>query len=137
MAWVLQLAQRRASSRLVLLGPMLLGLGALAGFLLGMPETTWSFADVREGLLRQSALGDHRWPGQEPDPVVRLYARALLQAFGLPALLVGVGGAAALLRHRPALGLSLAACPLLYLVLMAAKPLFFARFALPLVPFGC
>ena len=122
---------------LVLLGPLLLGLGALVGFVVGMPEAIWSFPDVRDGMIRQAELGARRWPGQTPDPVLLLYGTTLVQAFGPPALLSAALGLAFLLRRRPDLGLALAAGPLAYLAVMGGKALFFARFALPLVPFAC
>lgn len=136
-AWVLHAARRSCGRETLLRGPALLGLGALSGLLVGMPEIVWSFSDVRDGVLRQATLGEARWPGQESVPALTLYARALLQAFGAPALLAALAGLAVLLRRRPALGLALAVCPLAYFLFMVGRPLFFARFALLLVPFGC
>src|SRR5207248_7821206 len=72
---------------LVLLGPLLIGLGALVGFAVGMPEAIWSFSDVRDGMIRQAELGARRWPGQAPDPALLLYGTTLVQAFAPPALL--------------------------------------------------
>src|SRR6185295_12447712 len=40
--WLLQVSRRSAAPGRLLLGPLLLGLGALAGFLLGMPDVLWS-----------------------------------------------------------------------------------------------
>jgi hypothetical protein len=138
-AWSLRIARRDASSGLLLMGPLLLGLGAVAGFLGGMPETVWAFPDVLEGVMRQSRLGDRPWSGQALDPVLLLYGKTLLQAFGPPAMVAALVGLAVLaLRPRPeGLLLILAVSPLAYLAYMSTKALFFARFALPLIPFGC
>lgn len=136
-ACALHAARRTAPRELLVLGLPLLGAGVLAGFLIGMPEIVWSFAEVRDGIVRQADIGDRRWRGQESGPVLMLYGKAVLHAFGLPAVLTAVVGLAVLLRRRSAVGLALAAGPLVYLGYMAGKVLFFARFALPLVPFGC
>jgi hypothetical protein len=133
--WLLQ-ATRRPACPGRLLGPLLLGLGALVGVLLGMPEVVGSFSQVQEGFRDQAALGADRWNGQDDDPVLQLYGQTLLRAFGLPGVLVLLAGLL-LLWRRPRLGLVLLAGPLLYLAVMLNQALFFARFALPLVPFGC
>jgi hypothetical protein len=123
--------------RLILVGPLLLGLGALVGFVIGMPEAIWSFPDVRDGMIRQAELGARRWPGQAPDPVLLLYGTTLVQAFGPAGPLAAAAGLAFLFGRQPGLGLALAVSPLAYLAVMGGKALFFARFALPLVPFVC
>jgi hypothetical protein len=135
--WAVHLARRTVQGDLVVLGPALLGVGALAGVFLGMPDIVWSSAEVREGIARQVNIGDRRWLGQEPAPVLLLYGKALLQAFGAVGLLAALAGLALLARRTPTVGLALAGCPLIYLGYMGGKALFFARFALPLVPFGC
>jgi Dolichyl-phosphate-mannose-protein mannosyltransferase len=134
--WLLQVTRRPASPGRLLLGPLLLSLGALAGFLIGMPEMVGSFQQVQQGFRDQAAFGSNRWIGQEGDPVLQLYSYTLLRAFGLPGVLALLAGLL-LLWRRPRLGLSLLAGPLLYLAVMLNQALFFARFALPLVPFGC
>jgi hypothetical protein len=135
--WLLLASRGGLSRRLLLLGPALLMLGLLAGFVMGMPEALWSFRAMHEGVLEQAGIGGRSHEGQEPDPVVLLYARTLVRAFGLPALLLAVAGLVLLLRRRTGHGLVLAALPLLYLAVMLNQELFAARFALPLVPFGC
>jgi hypothetical protein len=102
-----------------------------------MPDVLWAFEEVRDGLLRQARLADRRWFGQEADPTPILVARTLLQAFGWPALLAVGPGLLLLARRRPRQALLLAAVPLAYLAVVLSKALFFARFALPLVPFAC
>ncbi|MCC7106142.1 MAG: glycosyltransferase family 39 protein [Chloroflexi bacterium] len=115
----------------------IVGGAAILGFVLGMPEVIVTPADVMSGFAQQLRTGNSRWPGQEPDPVPALYGRTLLQGIGLPALLLSLAGAMALVWRRPAQALMLLAPPLLYLGAMFGKPLFFARFALPVVPFVC
>jgi hypothetical protein len=135
--WLVQVTRRSAAPGLRLVGPLLLGLGALAGFLIGMPEVLQSFQEVQQGFSDQAALGDDPWKGQEGDPVLQLYGRTLLRAFGLPGVLAALAGLLLLLWRRTTVGLVLLAGPLLYLAIMLSNQLFFARFALPLVPFGC
>jgi hypothetical protein len=127
-----------------LVGSGLALIGAALGLLVGMPELVGSLGSVRDGIAAQAALGDRRWPGQSADPVLLLYAWALLLAcgpFGLLAALVGLtrpGWRRGSSDQRPTADwLIMAACPALYLAFMASKELFFARFALPLVPFVC
>src|SRR5207248_782813 len=115
----------------------LLGLGALLAFLVGMPEIVSTFGEVRAGVLQQAQLANQHWIGQPSEPSILLYGKTLVHAFGLPALVAAAAGLALLLRGLSAVGLALAAAPLAYLGFMAGKALFFARFALPLVPFVC
>jgi hypothetical protein len=136
-AWVVRSTEPAAPREPLRLGLPLLGLGALLGLLVGMPEIVWASGEVREGVLRQAQLADQHWIGQPSEPSLLLYGKTLAHAFGLPALAAAAAGLAILERGRSAAGLALAAAPLAYLAFMAGKALFFARFALPLVPFVC
>jgi hypothetical protein len=135
--WLVHTARRSLPRRLLLVGPTVLALGTLAGFIIGMPEVLQSFRDVHDGIMRQTSLGARRWDGQEPDPIPLLYARTLTRGLGPPGALAALAGLVLLLWRRPTLGLVLLAVPLLYLAVMLRQQLFFARFALPLVPFAC
>ena len=143
-------ARQPAGPGAALRGAGLVGLGALLGLLVGMPETLLAAGEIRAGLSQQMEIGERRWPGQPPGPSLLLYGQALARAFGWPALaLSGLGLAWAgwtLVRPagrprrratRASDALLLAVPPAVYLAYMATRELFFARFALPLVPFGC
>lgn len=136
-AWSIHAPRQSAPVRWLSVGLFMLAAGTLVGFLSGMPEVLWSFGEVRDGVVWQARIGDQRWSGQEPGPVLPLYGKALLHSFGLPAILAAFVGLGFLFHRRRLIGYVLAVCPLVYLVFMAGKPLFFARFALPLVPFVC
>ena len=66
-------------------GAGLVLVGALLGFLIGMPEALLAAGEIQAGLARQMAIGDGRWPGQAPDPSLLLYGKTLVGAFGWPA----------------------------------------------------
>ena len=112
-------------------------LAAAAGLVVGMPEVVAMPQEVAAGIARQMEIGSQPWNGQEPSPVAVLYFETLVQSGSLAALaLAGAGGVAFARRHQAAAAVLLAP-PGLYLAGMLGKPLFFARFALPLVPFVC
>ena len=136
-AWAVRSTERAAPRGPLRLGLPLLGLGALLGLLVGVPEIVWASGEVRDDVLRQAQLANQHWIGQPSEPSLLLYGKTLAHAFGLPALVAAAAGLAILERGRSAAGLALAAAPLAYLAFMAGKALFFARFALPLVPFVC
>jgi hypothetical protein len=135
--WLLHAARRSTPLSRLVLGPVMLGLGGLAGFAFAMPEIIHSFREVQQGFMTQASLADQRWDGQERDAVPLLFSRTLVRAFGLPGVLAMMIGLILLLWRRTALAVVLLAGPLLYLTVMLNSELFFARFALPLVPFGC
>ena len=115
-----------------------LALLVLAGFVfgavLGAPELVLRPSDVIAGVAEQARLGSMRWNGQSDAPVWTLYAETLVQGLGWPALLVAAVGAGVLgWRGRGAL-VAVLAVPLLCLAVMLRQELFFARFALPLLP---
>jgi len=120
----------RALLVLVLLVPI----GFVVGAVLGAPEIVLSPSAVVAGLMEQARLGGTRWNGQSEAPVWQLYGQTLVQGFGWPALVAAGFGALALARRdRLALAAQLAV-PAACLAIMLHQELFFARFALPLLP---
>jgi 4-amino-4-deoxy-L-arabinose transferase-like glycosyltransferase len=131
---------RRAAGRPLLDGPARCalagaGLAAAGGYLLGTPYTLLDARGFLEGFLDQYATAGGRWFGQALEPVPLLYLTHLLQGFGaLPLALAGAGLALGL-RWRPAATALVAAFPAAYLAFMLTKGAFFARLAIPLLPF--
>jgi len=108
--------------------------GFVVGAVLGGPEIVLRPGDVIAGVAEQARLGSMRWNGQSDAPVWLLYAETLVQGFGWPALLTAAVGVGVLAwRGRGALAAVLAV-PLLCLAVMLRQELYFARFALPLLP---
>jgi 4-amino-4-deoxy-L-arabinose transferase-like glycosyltransferase len=112
-----------------------LTLGGFAiGLALGMPEILTSPALVAAGIAEQARLGTIRWNGQSDAPVWQLYGEALVKGLGWPVLLLAVGGAIVLWRRDRLAALGVLAVPAACLTIMLRQELFFARFALPLLP---
>jgi hypothetical protein len=108
--------------------------GFVLGALLGAPEIIRSPLAMLDGIADQARLGAVRWNGQSDAPVWRLYLETLVHGLGWPALLVvGAGAVALALRARLVL-LATAIVPIGCLAVMLRQELFFARFALPLLP---
>ena len=115
-----------------------LALVVLAGFVLGAvigePEIVLRPNDVVAGIAEQARIGRDRWNGQSDAPVWQLYVETLVQGLGWPALLMaGIGAGLLGWRGRGAL-LAALAVPVVCLGVMLSQELFFARFALPLLP---
>jgi hypothetical protein len=83
-------------------------------------------------------IGLSPWYGQAPSPVPLVqYLLTFVQSMGyVQVLLLIVGLGIGLLRARGGV-LLISAFPLVYLLFMSTKPLFFVRFALPLLPPLC
>jgi len=115
-----------------------LALVALAGFVLGgvlgAPELVLRPGDVLSGVAEQARLGSIRWNGQSGAPVWQLYVETLAQGLGWPALLAAAVGAGMLGWRSWRVLAAVLAVPLLCLAVMLRQELFFARFALPLLP---
>jgi 4-amino-4-deoxy-L-arabinose transferase-like glycosyltransferase len=130
--------RRQALSRPALLLLLLAGVTSGLGFFATNPYTLLDWQAFLAGFQRQYNFGGSLWSGQEPGPTPLLwYLLTLVQGMGyLQVLLVLLGLGTGILRgHRGTLLLS--AFPLAYLLFMATKPLFFVRFAMPLLPFLC
>ena len=106
----------------------------VVGALVGAPEILLSPDAVAAGIVEQARLGGIRWNGQSDAPVWQLYAETLVQGLGWPALAMAAVGGVAVARRgwRPLL--AELAVPVVCLAVMLRQELFFARFALPLLP---
>jgi hypothetical protein len=91
----------------------------------------------RDDFLVQQRFSRQGWEGQGPEPVGLLYLGALGQGVGWIGLGLALLGLAQLARRRPAAAAVLAAYPLAYLGYMLGVRLFFARFAITVLPFAC
>jgi len=120
-----------------LLPTRLLGLvlgGFLVGLVLGMPEVVTSPVEILAGIAEQARLGAIRWNGQSDAPIYQLYGETLIRGLGWPVLLLAVCGAITLGRRDQFLLAGLLSVPVACLAIMLRQELFFARFALPLLP---
>ncbi|MCC7009130.1 MAG: glycosyltransferase family 39 protein [Acidobacteria bacterium] len=113
---------------------VLIGLVALAGFVLTDPFAVLSFREFLAGFEFQAGLARARWPTQPPDPVPLLMIRSVAAGLGVPSCLAAVAGLFLLLRRRSAAGLTVCAFPIVYVGVMALSQLFFTRFLLPIYP---
>jgi hypothetical protein len=119
---------RRAKLMLVVLAAFVIG------SVLAAPEIVLSPEAIVAGVAEQARLGGIRWNGQSDAPVWQLYIETLGHGLGWPALMMAViGGVAVGRRNRNAL-LAVLAVPVVCLGVMLRQELFFARFALPLLP---
>ena len=116
--------------------PLLLSAAAAtAGFVAGTPYAILDFPDFLADFRAQYALGSDPWSGQQTRPAPFLYYTSLVQGFGLiPLALAATGLFLAWRRDRVPLAILLAT-PVLYLIFMFPQRLFFARFAIPLLPY--
>jgi hypothetical protein len=104
-------------------------------FVLGTPYSVLDWPTFSAGFARQLGFGSAPWFGQALTPTWLMYLTTLVQGFGLLPLLLALLGAASLTRRdRRPLALTLA-FPLVYYLFMSHEGLFFARFAVPLLPF--
>ncbi|MGE5619210.1 MAG: ArnT family glycosyltransferase [Sphingomonadaceae bacterium] len=117
---------------------ILLALGGAAsavGFVLGTPYSVLDFPSFLAGFLSQYGLGAENWLGQQAQPTPILFLSTLLHGLGLlPMVFAGTGIVLALQRDRWRLALLLST-PLAYFSFMSTQRLFFARFAMPLLPY--
>jgi hypothetical protein len=132
---VVALTGRRATG---VVGRTADSLAVLAAFVvgaaLGAPEIILSPDAVLAGVAEQARLGSIRWNGQSDAPIWQLYFDTLVHGLGWPALLMAAVGCVAVgWRSREALVAELSVLALC-LGVMLRQELFFARFALPLLP---
>lgn len=111
------------------------GLLAVAAYLAGTPFTILAWPSFRADFLVQQRFSREGWEGQGPEPPAWLYLDALGSGLGWVALGLAAVGFALLARRRPLAALVLGGYPLAYLLFMFGVKLFFARFALTLLPF--
>jgi hypothetical protein len=109
-------------------------LGFVLGAVVAAPELLLRPQAVAAGIAEQARIGASRWNGQADAPIWQLYAETLVQGLGWPALLAAGIGAAVLGWRRWGALAAVLAVPLVCLGVMLRQELFFARFALPLLP---
>lgn len=110
-------------------------LASLAGFLAATPYALLDLQAFVSDFRSQFGYGADLWHGQSNQPALILFLSTLGQGFGLIPLLAAALGAVLLARddwRRLAL---LVSVPVAYLLFMSSQRLFFARFAIPLLPF--
>jgi 4-amino-4-deoxy-L-arabinose transferase-like glycosyltransferase len=110
-------------------------LASAFAFAIGTPYAVMDPHRFAADFWTQFSLGGEGWYGQQDEPSLLLFLKTLVQGFGLAPLILS---AAAFLIARPSARWQLAliaAVPLLYLAFMSTQKLFFARFAIPLLPF--
>jgi hypothetical protein len=106
----------------------------VVGAALGAPEILLSPDAVLAGVAEQARLGGIRWNGQSDAPIWHLYLDTLVQGLGWPALVMAAVGCVALGRRSKEVLAAEVAVLALCLGVMLRQELFFARFALPLLP---
>ncbi len=104
-------------------------------FVLGTPYSLLDWTSFSAGFLRQLGFGSAPWFGQAIAPIWWMYLATLLQGFGLIPLLLALLGATSFARRDQRPLALVAAFPVVYLLFMLHEELFFARFAIPLLPF--
>lgn len=111
------------------------GVVSLLAFLAGTPYALLDHPHFLAGFRSQFGYGAAPWQGQEAQPSAVLFLSTLVQGFGLvPLALALLGVALASGRSRWPLAILLSV-PAAYLLFMSGQRLFFARFAIPLLPF--
>jgi 4-amino-4-deoxy-L-arabinose transferase-like glycosyltransferase len=117
---------------------LIAGLTSTIGFVVTNPFAVLDWQAFLAGFELQYKFGARPWSGQAPGPAPPLrYLDVVAQGMGyVQVLLVVVGFGAGLRGRRPA-ALVLMSFILVYVLFMASKDLFFARFALPLLPPLC
>lgn len=117
----------------------LLGAGLLSvlAYLAGTPFTVLAWPAFRDDFRVQQRFAREGWEGQGPEPVGQLFANTLAQGLGVVCLLLALVGFILLVKRRPLAAALIGAYPVSYLGLMLGVKLFFARFAVPVLPFFC
>ncbi len=109
-------------------------IASLGTFLLGTPYALLDFSRFANDFRTQLGFGAEVWPGQDSTWSGFQYVTTLVQGFGLVPLALAILGAILLAKHdRPAFSVLLSV-PTVYLLSMFASRLFFARFAIPVLP---
>lgn len=110
------------------------GVAALGAFLMTNPAVIAQPSNFIGSFWWQASLADDPWPGQRQWPVPLLIAQTVWLGAGALGIAFCVAGVVICLRRRPALAAVVIATPAIYVAYFATIDLFFARFALPLMP---
>lgn len=132
--WLLWRVERRD----LRLGLLWAGLASLVTFVAVMPSLLFypeaAFLGGRGMLFGARQYGRGGWLGVVPGNNAWFYARQLSLSFGLPALLAGLTGWAAMARPRRSRLLWLLPFPLIYLALISAMHMVVKRNLYPVIP---
>jgi hypothetical protein len=130
-------ASGRAGEKRTSFSPALVlaAVAGVAGYLAGTPYTLLDWGRFWADFLEQYRFGESRWLGQPLEPVGLLYVVTLLQGFGAVPLGLALIGLAVACRERKAAAAVVLAFPIVYLLFLVPKALFFPRFVVPLLPF--
>ena len=117
-------------------GLLLAAAASVAGFVLGTPYSVLDWPGFLYGFLKQYGFGREIWTGQEDAPSLLSYLKTLVQGFGVMPLVLSAAGVLILGMGRDRTKCFLVtSVPAVYLAFMATQRLFFARFAIPILPF--
>lgn len=111
------------------------GLVSIAAFLAGTPYAVLDSSSFVADFRNQSGYGGSPWYGQEDQVPLLMYLSALARGFGPIALGLAATGLVLAVRTRRWPVAVLVSIPVAYLLFMSTQKLFFARFAIPTVPF--
>jgi hypothetical protein len=103
--------------------------------MVGTPYTILDFPRFLYDFRTQIGFGALRWGGQDDLPTPLLYLYTLLQGFGAVPLTLALLAIPLLAKQSWRLFTVFAVIPTIYLAFMFAQRLFFARFAIPILPF--
>lgn len=108
---------------------------SLGGFLLGTPYALLDFPAFASDFRDQLSYGSEPWFGQQAEPSAQIFLTVLAWGLGLLPLLLAFWGGLSMGRREKGRLLLLLAVPASYFLFMSTQKLFFARFALPALPF--
>jgi hypothetical protein len=113
--------------------------GALSvlAFLAGTPYALLDYPSFLADFRSQYGYGSDVWNGQQSQPTAQLFLSTLEWGLGLIPLILAAIGSLLMARRSGWRAALLLAIPVSYFVVMSAQKLFFARFALPALPFLC
>jgi 4-amino-4-deoxy-L-arabinose transferase-like glycosyltransferase len=130
--------ERGARRTDALLACALAGALALAAFVLANPYSVLDYSDFHRELARQSALSAEGGKlGAPRNGGISYYLWSLTWGLGWVPALAALGGALAIWRRHPRIGLVLVPAPLAFLVLMGAQGRYFGRWLMPILPLLC
>lgn len=113
------------------------GLLSLLAFLAGTPYALLDYPSFSADFLSQFGYGADVWNGQQTQPTAQLFLSALGWGLGVVPMLFAALAAILMIRRDGWRLALLLAIPASYFAAISVQKLFFARFALPVLPFLC
>ncbi|MHB1161511.1 MAG: glycosyltransferase [Chloroflexota bacterium] len=111
------------------------GLVSLVAFVAGTPYALLDYRSFLAGFMAQLGYSANPWYGQGAENSAIAFLESLAQGFGVVPLVLAAAGALLGMRRHPWETVLLLSTPLAYLLFMSGQRLFFARFAIPLLPY--